>query len=245
MSTTALASTLGDITPPDLSESLNVGFYDEIMADAADSVDKQIMCWPNRWPDEPAALRPTFERYYATLRELATEILELLAIAVDMPPEWFVPPFAAANTSMLLMNYYPALTEAPRPGQLRRGAHTDYGIITLLYAEGEPGLQISVDGEWLDVPAVDGAFVVNLGDLMARWVNDRWRSTLHRVVVPTSDRAHADRISIPFFVHPDFDTTIETVPTTITADSPAQYDAVAGGPWIATKSHSMMETEDS
>ena len=244
MATTALSSTLGDVSPPDLSESFNIGLHDEPVTTADDSIDQQIMCWPNRWPDEPASLRPTFERYFAAVREVASEVLQLLATAVGAPERSFVPSFGRENTSMLLMNYYPALVDPPRAGQLRRGAHTDYGIVTVLYAEGEPGLQVSIDGAWHDVPSAEGAFIVNLGDLMARWVNDRWRSTLHRVVVP-STASSIDRISIPLFVHPDFHTIVETVPTTITDEHPMRYEPVLAGPWIAQKSQSMMETSDS
>ncbi|MEM9746222.1 MAG: 2-oxoglutarate and iron-dependent oxygenase domain-containing protein [Actinomycetota bacterium] len=231
MSEMALAQTLGDASPPDLSESFNVGRYDEAI-DVGGDPAAAAMCFPNLWPADPADLRTTFERYFAELDRVTAELLTLLALAVGQPDDAFVPRNEHANSTMMLVNYYPAVDTDPLPGQLRRGAHTDYGTITLLYAEEEPGLQIEVDGTWTDIPAVPGAFIVNIGDLLSAWVGGRWTSTLHRVVVPPG-RAGQDRVSIPFFVHPDFHT-------------PLPGSAVApGGPstageWIAWKSQAMM-----
>ena len=99
--------------------------------------------------------------------------------------------------SALRLNNYPALTQAPLDGQLRAGEHCDYGSLTLLLPHddefngrgdrSEDGLQVFIQGEWRPVVVPPGVFVVNIGDLMARWTNDTWRSTLHRVVVPQHD----------------------------------------------------------
>ena len=118
----------------------------------------------------------------------------------------------------------------------RRGGHTDYGAFTVIAVEQIPGLQISVDGDWCDVPLLPGAFVVNLGDLMARWTNDRWVSTLHRVVVPEGEDASKDRVSVPYFFQPSFGAMIETIPTTVDADHPLHYEPVVAGEWITAKS---------
>ena len=91
------------------------------------------------------------------------------------------------------------------------------------------------------MPAIDGAFVVNLGDLLARWVNDRWVSTLHRVVVPEGDDAGRDRVSVPYFFQPSFGAVIETIPTTIDAEHPAHYEPVVAGEWITAKSMAMLD----
>lgn len=233
MSDTALAQTLGDSSPPDLSESFNVGRYDD-MPDVGDDPAVVAMCHPNLWPDEPAGLRNAYEAYFAALDALSAELLRLLALAVGDPAETYVSRNEHANSTMMLVNYYPAVEIAPRPGQMRRGAHTDYGTITLLHAESEPGLQIRHENEWRDVPAVDGGFVVNIGDLLSAWVGGRWTSTLHRVLVPDG-RADRDRVSIPFFVHPDYFTEITMRGT---------GEVVRAGEWIAAKSQSMMASDD-
>jgi isopenicillin N synthase-like dioxygenase len=232
MNDTALAKTLGDDSPPDLSESFNVGRYDE-MPDVGDDPAVVAMCHPNLWPDEPAGMRSAFGRYFEHLDALSAELLRLLAVAAGVDEETYVSRNEYANSTMMLVNYYPAVDFTPPPGQLRRGAHSDYGTITLLYAETEPGLQIRHGGKWRDIPAVDGGFVVNIGDLLSAWVDGRWTSTLHRVLVPEG-RADRDRVSIPFFVHPDYFTEIPVAGS----DEP-----VHAGEWIAAKSQSMMSDD--
>ena len=106
-------------------------------------------------------------------------MLPLFAAALDLPDTWFDDKIAD-HTSLLLANWYPPVTADVHAGQLRRGAHTDYGAFTIISVEQIPGLQISLDGIWHDVPLLKNSFVVNLGDLMARWTNDQWVSTLHR-----------------------------------------------------------------
>ena len=123
--------------------------------------------------------------------------------------------------------------EPPAPGQLRRGEHSDWGSLTILYTDGEPGLQIrSPAGVWEDIPMVPGAFVINLGDLMARWTNGRWTSTTHRVVVPSDVRG--DRISIAFFQQPAYDALIECIPTCATPDAPSLFEPITSGEWIVS-----------
>ena len=244
LDTTSLAATLGDdAAPPDLCESFNVSRFDdpEIRARAyAEGADATFL--PNLWPDEPAELRPLFERYYAVLEKLCMDMLPLFARALELPGDWFNDK-VADHTALLLVNWYPPAATV-RPGQLRRGAHTDYGAFTMVAAEQIPGLQIFVEDQWTDVPAVPDSFVVNLGDLMARWTNDRWVSTLHRVVIPEGAQAHRDRVSVPFFFQPSYRAVIETIPTTVTGDRPAKYGPVISGEWIKAKSMSMLEDAD-
>ena len=114
------------------------------------------------------------------------------------------------------LNYYPAQAIPPRPGQLRARAHTDYGGFTILSGEDVPGgLQVRTRRErWIDVPTSPTTFVVNIGDLLMRWTNDRWLSNMHRVVNPSAaDAPHVPRISIAFFNHPNYDTLIECLPS--------------------------------
>ena len=244
LDTTSLAATLGDNeTPPDLCESFNVGRFDdpEIRARAYVAGAESTFC-PNRWPGEPAGLRPLFEHYYAVLERLCMQMLPLFARALDLPDGWFADK-VQDHTALLLFNWYPPVAGESRPGQLRRGAHTDYGAFTVVAAEQIPGLQIRSNGDWADVPMVPGGFVVNLGDLMARWTNDRWVSTLHRVVIPEGEDRTRDRMSVPFFFQPSYRAIIETIPTTITPERPARYEPVVSGEWIAAKSASMLEDD--
>ncbi len=234
---TALAATLGDETPPDLSESFNVARFEGDPPGEDRPIGERSMGAPNLWPNRPSELRPALERCFVEMERVAFEIAGLAAESLDLPSDWFASSLTD-GTSLLLVNHYPEVEAPPLPGQLRRGAHTDYGILTVLYAEDEPGLQIHHDGEWHDVPHVPGGLVVNIGDLMARWVNDRWVSTLHRVVIPGATAV--DRVSIPFFFQPRYDATVSTAPTTVTDDQPARYEPVVAGEWIAAKSAAML-----
>lgn len=245
MDTTSLAATLGEESPPDLSESFNVSRFDtpESRTAAGMPEGREAFFFPNLWPERPAGLRPAYETYYAALEMLAAEVMSLLALALDLPGDWFAP-YIDQHTALMLVNHYPVVGDEPLPGQLRRGAHTDYGAITLLWAGPEPGLEIHLDGEWRAVSPPEDAFVVNLGDLMARWTNDVWRSTLHRVVVPGSTGDRGERMSIPFFLQPNYNAEITTIPTTITTDNPARYEPVVAGEWILAKSMAMLEEGD-
>lgn len=243
LDTTSLAATLGDDeTPPDLCESFNVGRFDDPEIRARAFVEgAEATFLPNLWPEEPAELRPAFERYYQVMERLCMDMLPLFARALGLPGGWFDDK-VADHTALLLVNWYPPAAEV-RPGQLRRGAHTDYGAFTIVAAEQVPGLQILVGDQWIDVPVVPGGFVVNLGDLMARWTNDRWVSTLHRVVIPDGPDRGRDRMSVPFFFQPSYRAVIETIPTTVTSDRPAHYEPVVAGDWIKAKSMSMLEDQ--
>jgi isopenicillin N synthase-like dioxygenase len=132
----------------------------------------------------------------------------------------------------LRVRNYPAPQTAPEPGQLRAGAHSDYGSLTILKTEDRPGgLQVcNAAADWVDVPVVDGAFIVNIGDLMARWTNDRWVSTLHRVVNPPPSRAaESRRQSLVFFHNPNYDALIECLPTCRDPAHPPRYEATTSG----------------
>jgi isopenicillin N synthase-like dioxygenase len=116
----------------------------------------------------------------------------------------------------MVISNYPDQPEELEAGQLRAGAHTDYGGLTILKTEDKPGgLQVQTsDGRWEPVPIVPGAFIINLGDLMAQWTNDEWVSTMHRVVNPPRDQAIGSRRqSLVFFHQPNYDAVIECIPT--------------------------------
>lgn len=242
LDTTSLAATLGEAAPPDLCESFNVSRFDDpVLREQVRQPGADAIFHPNLWPDRPSGFKPAFEAYFAAMEALSRELLGLIGEALSLPVGWFDDKFEEP-TSLLLANWYPPVHGEAQPGQLRRGAHTDYGAFTIVATEPLPGLQISLDGVWEDIPPVSGGYVVNLGDLMARWTNDRWVSTLHRVIIP-EDAQHRDRdrISVPFFHQPTYTASIETIPTTLSSNEPTTYAPVVSGEWIAEKSISMLE----
>ena len=231
----ALARSLGRVSLPDLKESLAIGPAGLVPSTPAD--DALWAFSPTLWPDEVLpGLRPAWSAYFAEMGHLAARLLSLMAEALHLPPGHFAA-LIDRHASAMRALHYPAPAVAPPPGQLRAGAHTDYGTLTvLLRGPDDTGLQVQrPDGSWVDVPPVPGGFVVNLGDAMARWTNDRWVSTMHRVVGPDDWRDTRPRQSVAFFHNANWDALIECLPTCTSADDPPHYPPIAAGPHLMSK----------
>jgi len=141
-------------------------------------------------------------------------------------------------TEMLRLNNYVRATGGadPLPGQQRMGAHTDYGIVTALFGDRVEGLEIvGPDGDWHGVVPEEGAFLVNLGDLLARWTNDRWRSTVHRVVPPPRGAGPSRRRSAAFFHDGNYDALVECLPTCLEPGEVPKYPPVVAGEHLTAK----------
>lgn len=184
----------------------------------------------NIWPDEE--FKATWYAYLAAMTDLSADIMRLFALALHLDENFFDTRFDR-HVSLLLANYY---YPDPAADTLRREAHTDWGSLTVLYvADARSGLQVRRGADdWLDVPALPGGFVVNIGDLMAFWTGGRWASTVHRVVNPEQDEAPA-RMSIPFFYLPNHDTSIEPMRPLASDAAEADLDRVTVGQWFSHK----------
>ncbi|MDX3906009.1 MAG: 2-oxoglutarate and iron-dependent oxygenase domain-containing protein [Pigmentiphaga sp.] len=190
---------------------------------------------PNMWPARPEGLRPAMTAYYREMERLARGILDIFAHILDVPPAYFASKVDKHN-SILRTIHYPGLDRVPAPGEERSGAHTDTTAITILRVDDAPGgLQVLLpDGGWLDVPKIPGTFIVNIGDIMMRWTNDRFVSTMHRVVNPPDGLgAAARRLSIPFFFMPNYDALVECIPSC--AGSGAKYPPIESGKLLSTR----------
>ncbi|MFC1411265.1 isopenicillin N synthase family dioxygenase [Streptacidiphilus sp. N1-12] len=220
---------------PDLSETFTYNRLGEPGAAQLPPGSDPLLTTPNKWPELPG-FAEAYRRYYAAMEQLAQEVMRLFALALDLPETWFDDKIDDHMTN-LTANYYPAQAVPPEPGQLRKGQHSDWGSLTILYQDGAPGgLQVlDKAGEWLDVPAVDGSFVVNIGDLMAIWTNDRWVSTVHRVVNPPREQSSRERFSVPFFHQPNYSALIECIPTCAGPGNPPRHPAVRSGEYIMGK----------
>jgi isopenicillin N synthase-like dioxygenase len=173
---------------------------------------------PNPWPQRPAEFRATWEQYYRAMEELSARLMRLFALALDLPERFFDDKIDR-HISHLQANLYPDQEVPPQTDQLRAGAHSDYGSLTVLRQENKPGgLQVqAADGTWSDVATVPQSFVINIGDLMAYWTNDRWRSTLHRVVNPARElTGSTQRLSMVVFFGPQRDCEITCLPSSPT-----------------------------
>ncbi|EZP70733.1 isopenicillin N synthase family dioxygenase [Sphingobium rhizovicinum] len=245
METGNLASTIGQEAKPDHREYYNIGRFD---LDAEDpyftSPTAQRIFHDNIWPDaDVPEFRHGIVDYYHEMEKLAELLMELCARALDLPADWFADKIDKHITNMVVTNY-PDQPEAPEEGQLRAGAHTDYGGLTILKAEDKPGgLEVQTpDGRWEAVPIVPGAFIINLGDLMAQWTNDEWVSTMHRVINPPRDKAVGSRRqSLVFFHQPNYDAIIECIPSCAVKSAP-KYGKTTSLEHLEMKMNQMNDT---
>jgi isopenicillin N synthase-like dioxygenase len=168
---------------------------------------------PNLWPEYPQGFAAAAEGYYAAMEALGERLLALTALALGLPESFFADKIDKHITA-IRVNYYPEQKERPKPGQLRAGEHTDYGLLTILNGENVVGgLQVKTrGGAWIDVDTEPDTFVVNIGDLLMRWTNNRWVSNAHRVANPPDGvAARSKRLSIAFFHHPNYDALVECI----------------------------------
>jgi isopenicillin N synthase-like dioxygenase len=237
----ALAYSLGEQDlPTDLFEAFNAGLEltDAALADPYYAARRSTLFAPNVWPSEPAGFRDTWLTYLEAVDRVANEVMSVAAVALGMPADHFVAYLDRGPTVMRANNYQRrAGAPDPEPNQMRMGAHTDYGSITVLLADPVPGLQICDDtGRWHDVVPSPNSFIVNVGDLLAEWSNDRWRSTLHRVVPPAaSDDGPVRRRSVAWFQQPNWDAVIECLPSCTDEANPPRYAPVTSGDHLMAK----------
>jgi isopenicillin N synthase-like dioxygenase len=186
---------------------------------------------PSLWPEQRPALRSAWEAYFRTLSEVAGRLMSVMALALELPADYFEPLVDRPITSMRAINY-PELPASPPEGSLRAGAHSDYGTLTILRTDDVAGLEIQQrDGSWVAVSNDPETFVVNLGDSIAQWTNDRWRSTVHRVALTSSEQ----RQSFAFFHMANWDAEIECLPTCRDTDKAPHHAPVLAGPWLMSK----------
>jgi isopenicillin N synthase-like dioxygenase len=232
----ALSYSMDADTPPDLFERYTCGLPG-VPGDAFHNARGDTLFQPNIWPPARPRMGVAISDYFRAMEKLTADLLCVCAVALGLDEHFFADKIDH-HSPLLSANFYPEQLTAPEPGQLRAGTHTDYGSLTILATEDKPGgLQVkSKRGEWIDVHPVAGSFIINLGDLMARWTNDRWVSTLHRVVnPPVSAGADSRRLSLVFFHHPNEDALIECIPTCASADAPAKYPPITAGDHIMEK----------
>lgn len=176
----------------------------------------------NRWPDLDG-FRAQAEAYMDAAEDLGQRLLPVLAASLGLAPDHFAPHFDAPSCTLRL-SHYPVVDYGEHDWGL--AAHTDSSIFTLLPANEVPGLEIRPAGQdWMVPPALPGSFLVNSGDMLKRWTNDRFQSTAHRA----RNGAEVDRYAIPFFFGARDDALVEALPTCVGPDDPARHEPITYG----------------
>ena len=185
----------------------------------------------NQWPPGETAWRGIVEDYYRGVFEVGQRVLEGFALALDAPRDFFRGLYKRPLVRTRLLHYPP---QPPEAGADQYGAapHTDWGCMTLLWQDDVGGLEVqNRAGQWIAAPYIEGTFVVNIGDMLARWSNDLFVSTPHRVV----NASGRERYSIPMFYDPDFDTVVECLPNCSGPGNPRKYPRTVAGEYITQK----------
>ncbi len=235
----SLSYSLEESAPGDLKESFSIGPSDVPDEDYYHNAAAGSHFAPNVWP--PENLLPGFQdayrEYFAAMSELACSMMRVFALALDLD-EHFFDDRIDRHISMFRTLSYPDIKAEVEAGQMRASAHTDYGSMTIVRPDSAlGGLQVRNQlGEWVDVPYVEDGFVVNIGDLMMLWTNDRWISTLHRVVNPPADSESDNRRqSLVFFHQPNYDALIECLPGCLAEGQQARHAPVTSGDHLLSK----------
>ncbi len=218
---------IGEVLAGDMKETLDTGT--EHGPDHPEVLAGTPLHGPNQFPDLPG-FREAWDDYRTAVVETALRVQRALAMALGLDPGTFENMPGETMFHLRLIHYPPMERLTPEPGQLGCGAHTDYGTLTVLGDDGVGGLQVRLrSGDWIDIIVPDDHLVVNLGDLMAIWTNDRWVSNPHRVVNPPA----TDRYSVPLFVTPPFHLEIDTLPTC--REEPLRHDTMVSGPYLLSR----------
>jgi isopenicillin N synthase-like dioxygenase len=219
------AQTLDETARPDLNECFYCGM--DYPADHPYVLAGYQTYGGNQWPAEVPHASAQCEAYIQALLGLARRLLQLLALSLALPEAYFD---ATSESPMITLRMlrYPPHPPGADDRTFGAGAHTDWGALTLLAQDGHGGLEVALpDGSWLAAPPMPGAFIVNLGDMMPRWTNGLYRSSMHRVRNTLSNGAA--RYSIPFFYEPDYMARIEAVPGTLAPGAKPLFEPCTAG----------------
>jgi isopenicillin N synthase-like dioxygenase len=213
---------------PDLKEFFTIGL--ELPEDDPDVLAGEKLRGPNNWPPGRPGFRHAMETYYDAIGECGADLLGCVAISLGLPQDFFRARYAKRLQRTQLV-YYPPQTVTPDTEGQEFGVapHTDFGCITLLWQDDTGGLEVQErsSGGWIAAPPIPGTLVVNVGDLLGRWTNDRYASTPHRVV----NRSGRERFSIATFYDPDFKALVDPV-LLGTPAAESRYEPITAGAHI-------------
>ncbi|MGE5270936.1 MAG: isopenicillin N synthase family dioxygenase [Thiohalocapsa sp.] len=219
-------SPVNNNTRPNFSESFYI--TRDRAPDHPDILAQKPHVGLNRWPADMPEFRAAMLAYYAAMEAMTVRLVPVFAAALDLPEDYFAAAFAEPNCTIRLIHYPPH--PAPEDNEFGFAPHTDNNFITFLAQSALPGLEVrTAEGEWIRPPAVPATFVVNTGAMLARYSNDRFKATPHRVI----NRNDASRYAIPFFLGPNHDSVVAPVPSCVGPDNPPRYEPITYGAFNA------------
>ncbi|KRW98966.1 hypothetical protein PPERSA_11567 [Pseudocohnilembus persalinus] len=212
----------------DTKESYHIGRHVPL-----NSYENQLfpMSKPNVFPDlndkdfqSLQNFQKIMEEYHKQMQDIGHLTIKLIAKSINLPENFFDKYITRPLVTLRICHYSKEISD-PNSEAMGCGEHTDYGIITLLKTDQVEGLQIYLNDKWIDVPYIEDAFIVNIGDLLQRWTNNKFKSTLHRVVNKTGQ----ERYSLPYFYEPNFDSKIEVLEQFIDENNPCLFPPIISG----------------
>ncbi|MGD9617944.1 MAG: isopenicillin N synthase family dioxygenase [Alphaproteobacteria bacterium] len=201
----------------------------DLSPDHPDVLARKRFRGANLWPQDLPGFRESVVAYCDALEALAKKLMPIYALALDLPADYFDKAFAEPQYT-LRMSHYPFI-EKLQPNEYGIAPHADTSFMTLLAQNKIPGLSLRTsEGRWIDAPALEGHFLVNGGDMLRRWTNDRFLATPHRAI----NRSGQERYAIPFFVDCNIDWPIECLPTCVSGERPAKYPRFTYAEYMAS-----------
>ncbi|TFK48749.1 Clavaminate synthase-like protein [Heliocybe sulcata] len=225
---------LGENTDPenrgDMHEGFDIG-WEEVGPTSASREGDGTMSGSNVWPCDLPGFKEAALTYYHACVNLGKLLFPLFAMALDEPDHFFDDKTTKPAAIMRLL-YYPPQTGVVDDRVMGIGAHTDYECFTILWQDQVQALQVlNANGKWIDAVPIPGTLVLNIGDQLARWTNDVFKSTRHRAV----NRSGVERYSIPLFFGSDYDVELHPIPSCVSEDNPPKYEVVKAGDYVRSR----------
>ncbi|GJJ15439.1 hypothetical protein Clacol_009717 [Clathrus columnatus] len=225
-----LSSNIDPVNRGDLHEGYEIG-WEEKNGNSGVREGDGAMSGQNVWPADMPDFRVAALDYYHAAMKLGQALFPLFALALNLPEDFFDDK-TTKPAAILRVLHYPPQTGVVDDRAVGIGAHTDFECFTILWQDENPALQVlNNQGKWINAIPIPGTLVVNLGDQLARWTNDVFKSTVHRAINRTGVR----RYSIPLFFGTDYDVTLEALPSCVSEDRPAKYEPVKAGDYVQSR----------
>lgn len=213
----------------DLKESFDIAI--EISEDDPDYLAGNPLYGPNQRPANVPGFNRALDTYFESMTQLSGQLYRAFALSLDLPENYFLNMLDKPLDILRLLRY-PPQPVIDKESQIGTGAHSDFDCFTILYQDPTGGLQaLNSEDEWIDARPVEGTFLINVGDMLERWTNGRFVSTVHRVI----NRSEKQRFSIVFFAAPNYHTMVECLPSCCADDNPPRFEPISAGDYIVSR----------